>query len=73
MKMTSKDRAVPLMRKENNVNENSLAFLAKQHGIPIGTLKTRIKRFTDKGIDRDKAIDLAIKLPKGPQGRPRQQ
>ncbi|OLO08489.1 hypothetical protein BTW08_07085 [Salinicola sp. MH3R3-1] len=72
MRMTSRDRAEPLIRKGTGPNKESLAYLAQLHDMPLGTLKTRVKRFIDQGIDRDKAIRLALECPIGPQGRPRQ-
>jgi len=71
MRMTARDRAEPLIKKGISPNKKSLAALAEQHGMPLGTLKTRVKKLTDRGVDREKAIQLALESPIGPQGRPR--
>jgi len=72
MKMTSRDRTEPLLKQAINPNKKSLAYLAQLHDMPLGTLKTRVKKMTERGIDRDKAVRLALETPIGPQGRPRQ-
>lgn len=72
MRMTAKDRAAPLMTKRGREpKRESLAVLAERHGMPLSTLKTRLKKLIDRGIDREKAIRLALEHPIGPQGRPR--
>ena len=73
MRMMAKVRVEPLIKKRITSDKKSLAALAEQHGMPLGTLKTRVKKLTDQGIDRDKAIRLALKNPIGPQGRPRRE
>lgn len=50
---------------------DSLTYHARTSGIPLGTLKTRVRKLIDKGIDRERAIEIALKTPIGPQGRPR--
>ena len=67
MRMMVKDRVEPLIKKRITSDKKSLAALAEQHGMPLGTLKTRVKKLTDQGFDRDKAIRLALKNPIGPQ------
>ncbi len=72
MRMTARDRAEPLIKKGISPEKKSLAYLAQLHDMPLGTLKTRVKKLVDQGIDREKAIRLALVNPIGPQGRPRQ-
>lgn len=59
------------MKKSAGIRKQSLAHLAELHGMPLGTLKTRVKKLIDQGMERDKAIRLALRSPIGPQGRPR--
>ncbi|WP_251976753.1 hypothetical protein [Salinicola avicenniae] len=72
MKMTDKDRSGPLIKKRREINEKSLKHLSSQHGIPVGTLKTRVKKYLDMGLDRERAIELALFGPFSAQSRPRQ-
>ncbi|WP_110649554.1 hypothetical protein [Salinicola peritrichatus] len=72
MKLSELEKQIPLTKKKRQQREDSLASLAKQAGMPVGTLKTRIKKFMDEGNDRQLAIQKALSRPIGPQGRPRQ-
>lgn len=71
MRMTARDRTEPLIKKSAKPQRHSLAYLAKLHDMPLGTLKTRVKKLTDQGMARNQAIRLALEKPIGPQGRPR--
>lgn len=71
MRITTRDRAEPLIKKSVTPKKQSLAHLAEMHGMPLGTLKTRVKKLTDQGMEREKAVRLALQNPIGPRGRPR--
>lgn len=71
MKLTSRDLETGHPITKDPPASNSLAHHARMTGIPLGTLKTRVKKLVDKGIDRERAIEIALKKPIGPQGRPR--
>ncbi|WP_189444737.1 hypothetical protein [Salinicola rhizosphaerae] len=61
----------PLTRR-NRRQPGSLASLADAAGMPVGTLKSRIRALVDKGVPREEAIQQALSQPLAPQGRPRQ-
>lgn len=71
MRLTKHELASLPERKRSRRQPGSLASLAAEAGMPLGTLKSRVKTLVDRGYDRDKAIKLALETPIGPQGRPR--
>lgn len=71
MKLTSRDLGASRHPMKDVPKGSSLAYHARVSGIPLGTLKTRVKKLVDKGVDRERAIEIALKKPIGPQGRPR--
>lgn len=48
-----------------------MAVRAAKQDMPLATLKTRVKKLVDKGMDRERAVEVALLRPIGPQGRPR--
>ncbi|MAM57429.1 MAG: hypothetical protein CMN25_08860 [Salinicola sp.] len=71
MKLTVRDFQPVQQRTKSAPREGSLAHHAQVSGMPVGTLKTRVKKLVDKGIERERAIEIALSQPIGPQGRPR--
>lgn len=71
MKLTPRDLQPGRHLVKDAPKSDSLAYQARVSGIPLGTLKTRVRKLVDKGIDRERAIEIALKKPIGPQGRPR--
>lgn len=71
MKLTARDFRPTPYQKKSEPNTGTLSQRAKAIGMPVGTLKTRIKKLMDSGIERERAIEIALSRPVGPQGRPR--
>ncbi|MDH4571007.1 hypothetical protein [Salinicola acroporae] len=71
MKITPHEQRVLVPRKRNTPKEGSLSARAALSKVPVGTLKTRLKKLVESGLDRDRAIEVALGRPIGPQGRPR--
>ncbi|KAA0019557.1 hypothetical protein F0A16_04225 [Salinicola corii] len=71
MKITPYEQRVLVLRKRNAPKEGSLTTKATLSKVPVGTLKTRIRKLVESGLDRDRAIEVALGRPIGPQGRPR--
>jgi DNA-binding Lrp family transcriptional regulator len=71
MKFTARDFRTPQYQKKSESRAGTLSQRAKAIGMPVGTLKTRIKKLMDSGIERERAIEIALSRPVGPQGRPR--
>ncbi|WP_110690160.1 hypothetical protein [Salinicola endophyticus] len=58
-------------REQRVLRADSLNALSRQSGIPLSTLKTRVRTLMARGIARERAIEIALSRPVGPQGRPR--
>ncbi|WP_110675520.1 hypothetical protein [Salinicola sp. RZ23] len=73
MKLTDWGKETPLMkrREQRVLRADSLNALSRQSGIPLSTLKTRVRTLMARGIARERAIEIALSRPVGPQGRPR--
>ncbi|WP_110598114.1 hypothetical protein [Salinicola lusitanus] len=71
MKITPHEQRVLVLKKRNAPKEGSLTTRATMGKMPAGTLKTRLKKLIEGGLDRDRAIEIALDRPIGPQGRPR--
>ncbi len=71
MKLTPRDFQTVPCRKKSEARTETLSQRAQAIGMPVGTLKTRIKKLMDNGIERERAIEIALSRPVGPQGRPR--
>ncbi|NRB54422.1 MAG: hypothetical protein HRU39_00365 [Salinicola sp.] len=71
MKITPYEQRVLVLKKRNAPKEGSLTTKATLNKVPVGTLKTRIRKLVEGGLDRDRAIEVALGRPIGPQGRPR--
>jgi len=71
MKLTARDLQAVHRRTKSVAEKGSLIHHAQTSGIPLGTLKTRVKKLVDRGIARERAIEIALSQPIGPQGRPR--
>lgn len=61
----------PASRKRKQRNPNSLRAIADRHGMPLGTLKSRVHLLRKDGHTREDAIRIAVETPIGPRGRPR--
>ncbi|OLO05074.1 hypothetical protein BTW07_05515 [Salinicola socius] len=73
MKITSHEQRLLVPRRTNVPVAGSLNAKAIINNVPLGTLKTRIRKLIDSGIERERAIEIALNRPIGPQGRPRKQ
>ncbi len=71
MKLTARDFQTAQHQTKNVPKTGTLAHRARAVGMPLGALKTRIKKLVDRGIERERAIEIALSKPVGPQGRPR--
>jgi len=71
MKLTARDWQAVHHQAKNAPRTGTLAHRAQAVGMPLGTLKTRVKKLMDRGIERERAIEIALSKPVGPQGRPR--
>ncbi|OLO03592.1 MULTISPECIES: hypothetical protein [Salinicola] len=71
MKLTARDFQLVQGQKKTECAMGSLSHRAKAVGMPVSTLKTRIRKLVDSGIERERAIEIALSKPIGPQGRPR--
>ena len=71
MKITSYEQRLLVPKRKNAPREGSLNAKAALSHVPVGTLKTRIRKLVDSGVARERAIEVSLVLPIAPQGRPR--
>jgi len=71
VKIMSHEQRLLVPKRTNVPREGSLNAKAMLSNLPVGTLKTRVRKLIDSGLDQERAIEIALLRPIGPQGRPR--
>ncbi|WP_110647561.1 hypothetical protein [Salinicola peritrichatus] len=71
MKITTHDKPLTKARKKPERAARSLSSIAEEAGMPLGTLKTRLRMLEAKGLSREAALKKAVEKPVTARGRPR--